>query len=457
MKKRMAVILQWIKERMAKALKWAAIVFIALVALYLILLFAANRSLRHAYAALEADGRPMKKEQVIPEKIPDWDNAALVYEAVVLQLKAEKAGEQSLFSKLESLGGKILEGTPDVGETEDQFRQLTQTEVFSGALALLRTVEIKKGCRYEIDYSSNTPYKINLGHLGSLKGLSKILCATARTQSADGNYTSAWETVAVSLRVANAMKAEPFVVSQLVRTYQFNQSADTIHALMAVSHPSERRHIEIEELLGDFDDVAPLVRGIDTERILLTEWVFTQSVPVIHDVLDEEPEPLSHVVGLFWTPLWHWDHAANLRLSHTIARNISKPYTLNDATLEEELMNDVSWYCFVTRIIMTGLHKHKSGHFSMLAKARITQAGLAALQYKRENGAYPPDLQTLGKSKLVDPFGGKPLVYRTIPSGFIIYSVGKNLIDDEGSADGGDKAKDIVWRHVEKNKIESED
>ena len=79
MKKRMGVILQWIKERMAKALKWAAIVFIALVALYLILLFAANRSLRHAYAALEADGRPMKKEQVIPEKIPDWDNAALVY------------------------------------------------------------------------------------------------------------------------------------------------------------------------------------------------------------------------------------------------------------------------------------------------------------------------------------------------------------------------------------------
>jgi hypothetical protein len=93
----------------------------------------------------------------------------------------------------------------------------------------------------------------------------------------------------------------------------------------------------------------------------------------------------------------------------------------------------------------------------MLAKARITQAGLAALQYKRENGTYPPDLQTLGKSKLVDPFGGKPLVYRTIPSGFIIYSVGKNLIDDKGSADGGEKAKDIVWRYVENGKVKSED
>ena len=452
----MAVILQWIKARTAKSLKWTAIVFIALVAAYLILSFAAHRSLRHAYAALEANGRPMKKAQVFPKTIPDWNNAALVYEAVILQLKAEKSGEQSLFSQLESLGGKILEGTPDAGEAEDQFQQLTQTEVFADALALLRTVETKKGCSYEIDYSSNPYHQIKLGHLGSLKGLSKILCATARTQSADGNYTSAWETVAASLRVANAVKDEPFVISQLLRAHQFNQSADTIHVLMAVSHPSDQRRIEIEKLLGDFDDVVPLVRGIDSERILLTEWVFTQSLPVIHHLAEEEPKPLSHVAAFFWAPLWHWDHAANLRLSHTIAQNISKPYTLNDATLEEELMNDVSWYCFVTKMIMASLHKTKAGYFSMLAKARITQCGLAALQYKRKNGSYPPDLQTLGKTELVDPFGGKPLVYRTTASGFIIYSVGKNLIDDDGSTDGGDQAKDIVWRYVEKEKVKSE-
>ena len=50
----------------------------------------ANRALHDAYAALEADGRPMKPEQIIPSKISDADNAALVYEAVILKLKAEK-------------------------------------------------------------------------------------------------------------------------------------------------------------------------------------------------------------------------------------------------------------------------------------------------------------------------------------------------------------------------------
>ena len=70
--------------------KWAAGVVAAIALAFVGLSIYANRALHDAYAALEADGRPMKPEQIIPSKISDADNAALVYEAVILKLKAEK-------------------------------------------------------------------------------------------------------------------------------------------------------------------------------------------------------------------------------------------------------------------------------------------------------------------------------------------------------------------------------
>ena len=55
-------------------LKWIGIASVAIAILYAVLLILANRSLAKAYAALEADGRPMNAAQVIPIEIPDSDN-----------------------------------------------------------------------------------------------------------------------------------------------------------------------------------------------------------------------------------------------------------------------------------------------------------------------------------------------------------------------------------------------
>lgn len=64
------------------------------------------------------------------------------------------------------------------------------------------------------------------------------------------------------------------------------------------------------------------------------------------------------------------------------------------------------------------------------------RTGLACRVYKSRTGEYPEDLKTLVPGLLtavpVDPFTGKPLVYRREGKGFIVYSVGSNLKDDGG-------------------------
>lgn len=70
---------------------------------------------------------------------------------------------------------------------------------------------------------------------------------------------------------------------------------------------------------------------------------------------------------------------------------------------------------------------------AMLQSIRL---GLACRIYKEEKGVYPEGLADLAPGILesipVDPFTGKPFIYRIEESGLIIYSIGNNLKDDQG-------------------------
>lgn len=70
-----------------------------------------------------------------------------------------------------------------------------------------------------------------------------------------------------------------------------------------------------------------------------------------------------------------------------------------------------------------------------LARVRLTGVMSAIRLYKLRNGHYPKNLEALNLGELIiDPFSGKPFIYRTDPrKGFMLYSVGGNGVDDGGA------------------------
>jgi hypothetical protein len=78
----------------------------------------------------------------------------------------------------------------------------------------------------------------------------------------------------------------------------------------------------------------------------------------------------------------------------------------------------------------------------------LAQLGLAVEQFHAETGAFPQSLaeiaDRLADGDPADPFTGKLYAYRTTDGGFLLYSVGRNLIDDGGVHDL--REGDIVWR-----------
>jgi hypothetical protein len=71
-----------------------------------------------------------------------------------------------------------------------------------------------------------------------------------------------------------------------------------------------------------------------------------------------------------------------------------------------------------------------------VATIRLLACYAAVKRYYQQRGAYPPSLEALRPElgeMIIDPFTGKPFVYRTHPKrGFQLYSLGENLTDDGG-------------------------
>jgi len=75
---------------------------------------------------------------------------------------------------------------------------------------------------------------------------------------------------------------------------------------------------------------------------------------------------------------------------------------------------------------------------------------LAIMRYKQDKGEFPETLEQLVEAGYVkeipmDPWSDKSLVYKKTDGNFILYSVGKNFVDDGGQVFRDDKGKVKQW------------
>jgi hypothetical protein len=94
------------------------------------------------------------------------------------------------------------------------------------------------------------------------------------------------------------------------------------------------------------------------------------------------------------------------------------------------------WYAILSKIVIGDSEAAFMKEAMLEAIMLTSRAGLACRLYKNRTGSYPESLDELVPGILtevpIDPFTGKPLVYRREEKGFIVYSLGSNQKDDGG-------------------------
>jgi len=433
------------RKRTVKILKGIAIALVVLALIYFIAVGVSAAKLRGAYTALRADGRPMELYEIVPPEVPDTENAALLYESATLLLKALPMGTASLLGHLDELSDKLTDKTITPDELAE-LKELIDQDVVANALWSIEQGTQRRLCRFDLDYEAGPD--ILLLHLGELRQFARILGVKARIEAQAGRPNRAWDTVLVQLRLADAVRTEPVLISQLVRLAIARLSCGTIRELCEIGLPSGQQSTDIENSFKSFGDVGPLVLAVDGDRLLFGEWAFNLSRRELFKqggFLSESSPDLRTVLGICFKPTFLAYHTSYLRIMHKAARRMEQCYSPETGALEEIDDREIRG---LARELVPAMGRVKEVHAKMQADIRITRSGLALLRSKADGGKFPQTLAGFEPDDVRDPFSGEPLIYRSGAEGFVLYSVGPDGKDNGGrpKQDRQETDWDIVWQ-----------
>jgi hypothetical protein len=104
-----------------------------------------------------------------------------------------------------------------------------------------------------------------------------------------------------------------------------------------------------------------------------------------------------------------------------------------EADIEKETRNPLN------KTLLPVFAKVSEKEASEVAVMRLIGCAAAIRLHKLRTGKYPASLEALQLGEMIiDPFSGKPFVYKTDPRfGFLLYSVSENRVDDGGQSPYG--------------------
>ncbi|MBW7990967.1 MAG: hypothetical protein FVQ84_13255 [Planctomycetes bacterium] len=441
------------KKRTVKILTVIAIVLVVLGLIYAIAVSVSSAKLRRVYADLKKDGRPMEPSDVIPPEVPDTENAALLYESATLLLKAQPTPDENLLVDLGGISDKFLKDSLD-SDKLDELKQLIGQDVVTQALSIVEQGTRRDSCRFDHDYDDGL--SMLLLHLSGMRNLTRILCAKAYLEAKNGNPDTAWDMLTTQLKFADALRTEPILVSKIWRMAMIRLSCETITKLCEIAPPNAQQSGDIQSLLKDLDDIRPLIHSIDAERLLIGEWVFNLTKDEmykanlqVNDRGDTGLLPKLIIFGITFKPLFLADHAAYLRFMHDGTRFLERPYSPEQGEVMEQGVQKKRY--IVTSILTPAIFRLKEIHYEMIAQLRIVQTGFALLQHKQTEDTFPATLEALTLQNINDPFSDGQLLYKTEGQGFVLYSVGPDQKDNDGSPRQKKQETDwdIVWKFPE--------
>jgi hypothetical protein len=278
--------------------------------------------------------------------------------------------------------------------------------------------------RFPIDMNAGTD--MELPHLSKLREASRVLYMQAVFAALDGRVDDAADHTAATFKPANALTNEPILISQLVRVaicaigvmnveQVLNRAELNSAGLERVQNALLETEAETafelafvgERCLWDFAarlevkpksqlpyfDLPFVLRDLDGKRFYL---FFELAIPAAQSPVEEQ------LAGVD-------------RLNTFLARN---PY----GTLTLPLLPAFS------RSLNANIRNH--------ALLRIAIVGVAAERFHVEHSEYPETADALSPKFLealpLDPYDGRAIRYRRLENGFVAYSIGPDLEDDNG-------------------------
>ena len=412
--------------------------------------------------------RPQTSAEITPPAVAPDENAAFLYLEAFAVLEAEEvwntnlaelaaevctsvtspSSRRSLVALLEKV--RIPEEgnrQATVGDACDEFSRRLESPAVKRALTLVEQGTGRPHCRFNVDYDKGAGTL--LPHLSKLRHLGRFLAAVAGAAAERGDAETAWNCVLWQLAIAADLRAEPLLISQLVRIALLNLAGAVLPEMADAVPPDPETARALDRRLSSFDDPAAWVLAIDGERLLLGEWVLAQPPATLQKLLEGNAKAMAVELTVEqMTASRPAYRQAMLRLAELVAQ----PYHEAKAPIDA-LLAPIDRADPMLKLLLPALGSFCRKTAEAEALVRVSRLGLRLKQQRAAQGAYPADLAALDLTDIPagrqhDPFTGKPLCYRLEGHGFVLYSLGPDGADDSGKPRAGNAQTgfDIVWQ-----------
>jgi len=412
--------------------------------------------------------------------IPDDQNAATIYqEAFELlegspgfwkpgsdqpeHLRKEAAAYENLLAKLDN--GDFQNISEEVNALRD-WRARNEESI----ALLVRAAALENS-----DFPGD-PLDL-LPHLGRMRESSRILRLAAIMAAADGDPARAAELGWTILRAGNHLGQGNHVIANLVRCAICALSRSALENVSSIATiPEDWRERIDDELIRytDLDTWADL-RGeklafLQFMELFSMQSLFAGPVELPEDDISPGPSPadlpqpnqfVKLITGLLTkliTGVWIKPNLIKgLELMAEFEDICRQPYWKARPELLrwDTTVSNLSGFYSLSNLSLGGMTRYPEQVARAQARALAARLGLALSAHKQQTGSYPDDLTVLSPDLIdeipLDPFTGEPFIYRKEADGFILYSIGPNLTDDDGVYVYDNKARkalkdDISWR-----------
>jgi len=298
---------------------------------------------------------------------------------------------------------------------------------------------------YPLDFSKGL--EMLLPHLARVRKCARVLRASAVVNGMNGNYAEAVDDIIAGMKLADALAREPILMSQLVRiaVYVLIMN-DAVQKSFDGSDLSPELTQRLMAHLAQADHREDFAESLAGERYLLgPEALSTYS-------MRRSGAWFGLLEASDLGPLREADERAYDEIMNRVVSAARLPYY--EAARElSQIQSDIGSLpqtLVYSRQLLPSLARSSEAQACCEAVIDLIQMGIMVEQYKAREGCYPDTLgdiaPSLGGSVPIDPFSGKEYRYRPLGSTFVLYSIGRNCIDDGGTRDRHYMKGDIVWR-----------
>lgn len=364
-------------------------------------------------------------QTLIPPPIPDEKNAALIYRKAFEKYCGPTEEEMEVLSLLEK--ESLLTG---------EHRQVLKKwlEKNREALSSLTQASELPECRFRLNYDWNSDG--DFAYLLHLQAAAQLVRAAAMIDAPE--QASAHHKIA--LHLADALADDPSLVSQSTRWALHDQSFSVLRESLGPEMGAE-----------DLESIISKLHTVNVREACETSFLYDLYVCVQGVMEDPTPDTLSALTGKEdpQGPMLKphiLRHFAETMVEY--ASLTSRPYYEVKADLERFDRTGIEkapWYAKGLRETIPPITLVSRQLAETEAQVGGSMIAAAIVLHRLKEGKYPADmgdLSAIAADVPIDPFTGRPFIYRREGVGFVVYSVGPD------GSDGGSYGDDIVFRKV---------